>query len=70
MFAENDKIFDPDYIGLLIHICFFYVTEDFDFNKGLFGETGLVFDDLESYLFFGLVVKGFEHLSVRSFADN
>lgn len=64
MFPEDDEIFDPDYVGLLIHICFFDVAEDFDLNEGLFGEAGLIFDNLQGYLFFGLVVEGFEHLSV------
>lgn len=64
MFAEDDEIFDPDYVGLLVHICLFDVAEDFDLDEGLLGEPWLIFDDLEGYLFFGLVVEGLENLSV------
>lgn len=64
MFAEDDEIFDPDYVGLLLHICLFYMAENFDLDESLFGEARLVFNDLEGYLFFGFVVEGFEHLSV------
>lgn len=47
MFPEDDEIFDPDYVGLLVHVCFLYVAEDFDLNEGLLGEPWLIFDDLE-----------------------
>ena len=64
MFAEDDEIFDPDYVGLLLHICFLDVAEDLYFDEGLLGEAGLVLDDLQRHFFFGLVVEGLEDLPV------
>lgn len=69
MFPEDDEIFDSDNVGLLLMVYFFYMAEYFDFDKSLFGVFGITFDDLESNLFFVLVIKDFEDLSVGTFSD-
>lgn len=69
MFPEDDEIFDFDNVGLLLMVYFFYMAEYFDFDKSLLGVFGITFDDLESNLFFVLVIEDFEDLSVGSFSD-
>lgn len=64
MFAEYDKIFDPDNVGLLLHIHFFNVTQDLDLNEGLLGEAWLILDNLKGHFFFGLMIEGLEDLSI------
>jgi hypothetical protein len=69
VFPEDDEIFDSDNVGLLLMVYFFYMAEYFDFDKSLLGVFGITFDDLESNLFFVLVIEDFEDLSVGSFSD-
>lgn len=64
MFAEYDKIFDPDYVGLLLHIHFFDMTQDLNLYEGLFREAWLIFDDLKCYFFLGLMIECLEDLSI------
>ena len=64
VFAEDDKIFDLDYVGLVFFISFFDETEDFDLNKSLFGELGVAFDHLQGYFFMALVIQYLQNIAV------
>ena len=61
---ENNEVFDPHNILLLLLVCLLNVTEDLYLHEGLLRELGLVFDDLESHLLLVLVVEGLEDLTV------
>ena len=61
---KNNKIFYPYDILLLLLVDFFDMAQDLYLHKGLLGELGFVFDDLQSHFFLLFVVESFEDLSV------
>lgn len=69
MFTEYYKILDFDNIGSMLSIFFFDMCQYLNFNKSLFTKLSFVLDDLQCCKLLITMVKCFEYLSIRSFAD-
>ena len=67
MLSKNNKIFDSNYIWLLLIVFLLDLAEDFYLCESLFWKFWIIFYHLQSYFFFLLVIKYFKHLTVRTF---